>query len=237
MELFRANGQSAVRKTYRNSGSGLLQTLLRKSRARREYENLTAVRAAGLPCTEALKWEEERSLGCVRRSALVTRYEPRCTPVREILRAGASRAERRWLLEEMGRLAARLHRAGFLWCTLTPRNFLLQGVVGRGTLLLSDMPAAVRFRRSIYKTQTADPDVYDAAFSAGRQLDFSDRERRRLLIAYSGGDRGYIRELERRLKGRSRLVHRLRKSIRKVISVYLRPSWLQGSKKKTGTDR
>lgn len=224
LELLGEGADAVVRKTYRNRGLRLLQAFLRRSRARREHDNLRRVHLAGLPCTEPVHWSERRVLGCARESVLVTRFVPDCRPMKMVLRelppATAWRARRR-LIGEMGRLLAELHRKGLLWGTPMPRNFLLQGDPPTGRLLLCDMPAAIWYGRDLHSAHAALLDLYEATFSPSRRRDFSRPERLRYLLAYCGDDRATARQLWRALAGRPRWAHRVRKAAAMLLRTYL----------------
>src|SRR5439155_15357974 len=72
VEVLGLGAGAVVRKVYRNRGLRLLQTFLRRSRAEREFENLRAATARGLPCTPPLGWCARCRAGFVLDSTLVT---------------------------------------------------------------------------------------------------------------------------------------------------------------------
>jgi tRNA A-37 threonylcarbamoyl transferase component Bud32 len=222
VELLGRGEQACVRKVYRNRGLRLLQTFGRRSRAAREFANLTAIHRAGIPCTEPIACAEARRAGFVLASELVTRFVADAVPVKQLLqdtpreRAG----ERRWIVERMGTLLAELHRAGILWAAARPRNFLLQGRPGRGRMLLCDAPGTVHSAHSIAGTRLALVDLFEAAASASRRREFSPRERLRLLRSYAG-DRAGARTLWRALARRTAFGHRLRKNFVMALHTYI----------------
>lgn len=212
-----------VRKHYRNAGLRRLQTFLRRSRARREHDNLLWIHSSGIPCLEPLRWHERRTLGCVQQSVLETRWLPSTRPAKAVLAelAPSQTRARHGLIAGMARLLAALHRKGFLWCTPMPRNFLVQGDPGDGQVVVCDVPAAVVHRRSIHGSRTALLDLFDAAFSPSRRRDFSAGERLRWLLAYCNGDRRQVRSLWAALARRSRTGNRTRKNLHMALWTYL----------------
>jgi len=224
VDLLGRGPEAVVRKTYLNMGLRLLQTIGRQSRAAREFANLTAAAAAGLPCTPALHWQEQRLLGFVRSSTLLTRFVADTRPLKAVLTElpSSSCTVRRRLAREIGRLLAQLHANGILWCTPMPRNFLLQGHPETGQLLLCDLPSAVHFPGTV-PPAAALLDLFDAAASPSRRRDFSRTERLRSLREYTGDDRDATRKLWRRLHRLSRRGHRWRKSALMALRTYILP--------------
>ena len=206
IELLGTGADLVVRKTYHNHGVRWWQSFGRRSRAQREFDNLRATAAAGVPCTEALAWNEHRRLGCVDDSTLLTRYLAPSRSLKaaltELPRDGRSPVRRR-LAAATGRLVARLHRAGILWCSAMPRNVLVLGDAAAAEMAVCDVPAAVRVGRSLHGGRLADVDLFDAVFSPSRRRDWSATERLRWLVAYHDGDGAAVRRSWRRLPRRS----------------------------------
>lgn len=210
VEQLGRGADAVVRKTYHNRGHRWLQSFGRRSRARREFDNLRLVAAAGVPCTEALGWSERRRFGCVDDSTLVTRLLPHSRPLKQVLAElprDRTFAVRRRLCAAVARLVATLHRAGVSWCTAMPRNVLVQGDPAAAQLAVCDVPAAFAIGRSLHGTRLGQIDLFDAVFSPSRRRDWSATERLRWLVAYHDGDRGAARQTWRRLDRRGVLRH------------------------------
>lgn len=224
VEVLGAGTAAVVRKVYRNLGHRWLQSFARRSRAQREFGNLLAVARAGVRCTDALGWTCRRRLGCVDDSTLVTKFLADSQPLKSIL-AGLDRRSdapiRRRLAMAMGRLLGRLHRSGFLWCTPMPRNVLVLGDPAQAELAVCDTPAGIQFGVSIHGTELACIDLFDAAFSPSRRLDFSAPDRLRWLLAYTDGDHACTRRLWRTLQGRSVLGHDVRRALAMALHLYI----------------
>lgn len=202
----------AVRKTYRNLGLRRLQTWLRPARARREHRNLTWVASAGVDCTEAWEWSQQRALGFVCESTLVTGWVAGCRSLEQVVRDLPPCSRRAGLAAAMGRLLARLHRAGMLWNTAYPRNVLVREGEG-DRLWLCDAPDLQRYPRPIHATRLAHFDLYDSAFSPSRMRMWSSTERLRLVLGYCDGNRTLARALWRALSHRNRLVRRWKRQV------------------------
>jgi hypothetical protein len=224
VEVLGDGDEAVVCKTYHNTGTRLLQTLWRTSRARREFDNLRAISEAGLPCTEPVAWSERRRLGCVEESMLATRLLRDSQPLKHVLAdlPAASRfAARRRLIQAAAGLVAALHRHGVLWGTAMPRNVLVVGDADRAELAVCDVPAGIRTGRSLHGSRLAMIDLFDGAFSPSRRADFSRAERLRWLLAYCGGDREAARSLWRRLDRRSVWRHDLASALAILWHVHI----------------
>lgn len=225
VDLLNDGPDAVVRKQYLNSGLRLLQTMGRQSRAAREFANLEAASAAGLPCTKALSWQEDRRLGLVHSSTVVTQFVEGCRPLKEVLRelpADAYQARRR-ITSEIGRLLARLHANGILWCSPMPRNFLLQGLPDTGRLVLCDLNSAVIFGGRV-PAKAVLVDLFDAIASPSRRRDFSNTDRLRCLRNYTDGNRAATRRLWRLLNRITVRGHRSRKGFLRTLRAYILPS-------------
>ena len=224
VDLLRHGPNPVVRKQYLNSGLRLLQTMGRRSRAAREFANLEAATSAGLPCTKPVGWAEDRRLGLVHSSTVVTQFVSDSRPLKAVLRelpADAYRA-RRSITCEIGRLLARLHTNGILWCTAMPRNFLLQGLPDTGRLVLCDLPSAVLFSGRVPPKATL-VDLFDAIASPSRRRDFSKTDRLRCLRAYTDDNRAATRKLWRLLNRITVRGHRSRNGFLRTIRAYMFP--------------
>lgn len=216
--------EARVEKTYRNRGLALLQTFARRSRARREHDNLRAVEALGVPCTQALAYSEHRRFGLVFESTLVTRYLPDTVPMKRVLAELPREREfavRRRLLAAMARLVADLHRGGLLWGTAMPRNVLIVGEAKAARLAVCDVPGAVRVAHSLHGSALARLDLFDAAFSPSRRRDLSATERLRWLLAYCADDRAMVTRLWRSLAHRTTVGHDLQRAFARAFLLYL----------------
>lgn len=226
VEVLGRGDAAVVRKTYRNRGVRWLQTFARRSRAEREHDNLAAVLAAGVRCTEPVAWSERRRAGCVDESTLVTRFLAGSRTLKAVL-ADLPRPEhwrtRAALAAAMGRLVARLHADGFLWGTPMPRNVLVLDDPEQARLAVCDTPAGIRVGRSLLGSRLARLDVFAAAMSPSRRQDFSATERWRWLLGYCGDDAGSARRLWRVLARRPVIVHDALRALAMTLYTYVLP--------------
>ncbi len=100
----------------------------RRSPARREFDGLRGLGAAGLPVPEAFGWIERGS-----RSLVVMGYVPHRETVAQRL-IGADATERRRLVGEVAQITARMHAAGWYHRDLYLNHFVLGP--GGGLVLL-----------------------------------------------------------------------------------------------------
>ena len=205
--LTRPDGAGRLfRKVYRVPIGLAWRTFLRRSRARREFDNLRAVHGAGLASIEPIAWDETRRLGCVT-SCEITSVFVEGESVRTTLTRDLTRRERRNLCRQLGELLRSFHDAGYLWLTAVPRNLIRRE---DGAILLAcDMPYCLSFGRPIHGSGFALVDLFSLGFSPSRTRDLSPGERRVLLLAYCDGQRPTCRRLWRTLESRSKLRQRI----------------------------
>ena len=139
----RLSAGPAVVKRYSEPAVFRLLTFARKSRAEREARALDLV-ALAVPdgAIRVLAWGEERRLGCVAWSLLVTAELEHSFDLRRIKMMGErDRADAvRAVQERLPRLVARLHAQRVFAATLRGKNVLLQPATGR--IALIDLPYA-----------------------------------------------------------------------------------------------
>jgi hypothetical protein len=135
-------GPTVVKRYSEPAGFRLL-TFARRSRAEREARALDLA-AAAVPdgVIRVLGWGEERRLGCVEWSLLVTAELERSFDLRRIKTlAGRERSDAvRAVQDRLPQLVARLHAGRVFAATLRGKNVLLQPATGR--IALIDLPYA-----------------------------------------------------------------------------------------------
>jgi hypothetical protein len=128
--------------TWRDRFRGLgRNTALARSRPARELAALKWLQAHGFEAPVGLAVGEARRLGWLRRATLVTAAWPG-RPLDQLL-PELSDADRNLLLQELRRLVARLHGAGFRDGNLDLRNLLARRNLGSWEIAKIDSP---RFR-------------------------------------------------------------------------------------------
>lgn len=119
------NGKNAVRRWFG------LRGLIGPQRVRKEWENLLAFRAWGIPTATLVGYGLQRKLGSFVRGALITEEIPDTTDLAEMARNNDPRLrERRWVTRVLRQVAAitrTLHDAGFAHNDLKWRNLLVTG--------------------------------------------------------------------------------------------------------------
>lgn len=214
-----AHGDVVV-KTYRNLGLRWWQTFARPSRAAREFQNLTAIAAMGICCTEPLAWHEVRRGKFVDASTLVTKLLSPARSLKECLATALPAEPRSNLAAAMGALLRKLHLGGVLWSTPMPRNVLVLGDPQAHQLAVCDVPNAIAFGHSLLGCPVARIDLFRANFSNSRRRDWTARERWRFTLAYADGDAELGRALWRDLARRTTMGTDLRRSLSAVRNVY-----------------
>lgn len=134
-------------KVYSYSGLWRLRTIFIVARAGREYRNLRKMAALGFRVPEPVAWGQERTLGFVSVSFVMTRAVENAVDLRTLIdRPGASplppAGERRRLIEEFARTLRRAHDGKFFIHTLRAKNLLLGKEGDRWSLHVIDVPFA-----------------------------------------------------------------------------------------------
>lgn len=134
---------SVVVKRYRDPAGFRLLTFARRSRAEREARALDLV-ATAVPdgVIRVLGWGEQRRLGCVEWSLLVTAELEHSFDLRRVKTfTGRERSDAvRAVQDRLPALVARLHARRVFAATLRGKNVLLQPATGR--IVLIDLPYA-----------------------------------------------------------------------------------------------
>lgn len=109
-------------------------TLMGSTKVRREYDNLLQLRAWGLDAPHPIAWGEERTVGWLSRSLLITESVPSPVPLHEYLShvlpaipLQARASKRRELIQNLARYTQRLHHHQFAHHDLFWRNIILSG--------------------------------------------------------------------------------------------------------------
>ncbi len=187
-------------KVYAYTGLWRIRTLFIVSRARREYHNLLRMAEMGFCVPRPVACGQERTLGFVGVSFVMTRAVEGAASLRSLADDPASApwplpsaVERRRLVDELARTLRRAHDQGFFIHTLKGKNLLLAREDGRYRLYVIDVPFAGIWRYRIF------PDagrVRDLALlmRGGRRL-LGRAERMRFARAY-GADRNLLRRAQ-----------------------------------------
>lgn len=185
---------SVIRKSYAPRPLFLWRTFLAPSKAEREFANLAALRAAGVPVSAPLAFTAARVAGFVPSCSL---WIEDLGEVANLKQAFAAAVDVDRLARSYGRLMRVLHDAGFVSLTAYPRNVL---VVSPERLVFCDQPYLVRRKAGVGLAGAA-VDLYDALFTVSRTRALRRPQRLRALIAYCD-DRPAARRLWRRLARR-----------------------------------
>ncbi len=186
------------------------RTIGRKARAKREFENLGRLKEAGIPAVEGLEWKERRRFGQVVESTLLTRWEEGTINLKEWLKDPASDGV--VLSRRLGELLGVMHRAGMVWNTASPRNWLIRGDGGgEGGVLLCDVSLLTKAPVPVYAKKPGWVDLFSLSLSKDRAQWMSKGFRYRSLLAYCEGDGELARRLWRVVTAWRRASFRRRK--------------------------
>lgn len=187
-------------KLYAYSGLWRLRTLFIVSRARREYLNLLKMAELGFSVPAPAAYGQERTLGFVSTSFIMTRAVENAASLRTLIDAPSSvpwplpsPAERRRLVEEFARTLRRAHEAGFFIHTLKGKNLLLAREEGAYRLYVIDVPFAGIWRWRIFRQGGRVRDLAVLMRAARRLL--TRAERMRFARAY-GADPALLRKAQ-----------------------------------------
>ena len=147
-----------LRKTYTSRPLLGWRTLLRRSRADREFRNLDSLRAIEVPCVEVVDWRETRAFGCVASCSLDSVYLPNSGDLQSVLRRASDPAERRELATALGRLLHHMHDRGVCSTTMSLRNVLVHD---GARLAICDQPFALFLRTGRLSRRLAQVDLHD----------------------------------------------------------------------------
>lgn len=171
------------------------RTIGRRSRAHREFDNLEHMRGLGLPVVRPLEWRDEWASGLNVSSELRTEMECGTRTLREHLAAPSCSSE---IASALGRSLRKIHDAGFICNTASPRNWL---VTEREDVkaVLCDLPNVVRGGRRIYASRWSFVDLYSAFLGNSRRRQSSAAWRDAAMDAYCAGDAAMARALAERV--------------------------------------
>lgn len=160
-------------------------------RVEREYEILRRLHAAGIPCTEPIRWSHGRNRRHGWHEILVTREIPAAAPLKDLLKSNAAG---RPDLAPLFALARRMHAAGIAHGAFYAANVMLDVPVGDPARFhLIDFAHGCRFGWDITGTPPAEYDVLDMLRSVERVVPIDDRER--WVAGYGLGAEGTARLL------------------------------------------
>jgi hypothetical protein len=187
-------------KIYTYTGLWRLRTLFIVSRARREYLNLLRMAGLGFRVPPPAAYGQERILGFVSTSFVMTRAVEGAVSLRALIDAPSSApwplpspAERRRLVEEFARTLRRAHEEGFFIHTLKGKNLLLAREEGEYRLYVIDVPFAGIWRWRIFRERGRVRDLAVLMRAARRLL--TRTERMRFARAY-GADAALLRKAQ-----------------------------------------
>jgi len=159
---------------------------LRRSKARREFDNYAALARIGVPAAERIACAEKRDwIGRLESAWIITRAVPSSQTLVEFAAGRPPERVRRHVLIELARITRMLHHASFFYYDLVWRNILVSSATGEPYLVLIDCP-----RGGIARFPNLRHRLRDLASLDKSGAKFCRRsERLRFLLDYMGKQR------------------------------------------------
>ena len=189
------DGRRFYVKRYAGNGKDIwrrwfgMRALLGPQRVKKEWQNLLAFRAMGIPTATLVGYGLERYFGCFVRGALITEELRETRDLAFIAKSGDSRLRDRSWVAEVSRQVARhtrtLHAAGFVHNDLKWRNLLVDSAE-KPTVYLIDCPTGGYWFGAFLKYRIV-KDLACLDKVGSRYL--SSTQRLRFYLDYVGQDR------------------------------------------------
>lgn len=197
-EVFHANQEQAyLVKMYKYSG--LIQKvkqLFKNTRGFREFNTTYVAAMKGVPVEVPVAYGERKHLFTKEFYLIIRKIERSCT-LREYFRTGVSPGERRDVLEKFGTLAKNIHDSGVKQDDFSLDNFLVyDDEAGERRLILIDFERVTIQTKCLSEKQRI---WYLAKLNRAKKY-FTNTERLRFLLSYSGGDSDYCKKLARQIE-------------------------------------
>lgn len=181
-------------KTYENKGlTGMLKSAAVSSRARQEFAAAAFIHGQGIKTAAPLMLAEKKSLGMVRRSAVVLEFIDKARELRDFFFYDRSiaAAERRHVAGEFGGLTAAIFQKGIYQYDFALQNFLIRREPdGSFGLYFIDFER-VRLKNAVSREQKIDV----LARLARVGLEVSLKDRLRFLRGYLAQEPGFAESL------------------------------------------
>jgi tRNA A-37 threonylcarbamoyl transferase component Bud32 len=195
MEPLADGGRGCFKMYRRRSVLDPVRHLFVPYRVEREFRLLQRLQEAGIPCTEPLRWWQDRDRQHGWHEVLLTREIPAALPLRDLLRASRPSMD----LAPVFALARRMHDCGVVHGAYYAANILVTRRAGESPQYhLLDLAHGCSFRGSVVGRPPADYDLLDMLRSVERVASI-DRCRD-WLSGYGEGEAG-IERILRQLPG------------------------------------
>ena len=178
---------------------GLIQKgkqLFKKTRGFREFNTTYVAAMKGVPVEVPVAYGERKHIFTKESYLIIKKIEHACT-VREYFRSGVSPGERRDVLKKFGKLAKTIHDSGVKQDDFSLDNFLVyDDEAGERRLILIDFERVTIQAKCLSERQRI---WYLAKLNRAKRY-FTNTERLRFLLSYSGGDSDYCKKLARQIE-------------------------------------
>jgi len=197
-EVVHANEvQTYLVKMYKYSG--LIQKLkqvFKNTRGFREFNTTYVAAVKGVPVEVPVAYGERKHLFTKGFYLIIRKIKHACT-VREYFRSGVSPEERRDVLKKFGKLAKNIHDSGVKQDDFSLDNFLVyDDEAGERRLILIDFERVTIQTKCLSDRQR----IWYLAKLNRAKKHFTNTERLRFLLSYTGGDSDYCKKLARQIE-------------------------------------
>ncbi len=197
-EVVHANEvQTYLVKMYKYSG--LIQKLkqvFKNTRGFREFNTTYVAAMKGVPVEVPVAYGERKHLFTKGFYLIIRKIKHACT-VREYFRSGVSPEERRDVLKKFGKLAKNIHDSGVKQDDFSLDNFLVyDDEAGERRLILIDFERVTIQTKCLSDKQR----IWYLAKLNRAKKHFTNTERLRFLLSYTGGDFDYCKKLARQIE-------------------------------------
>jgi hypothetical protein len=173
-----------------------MKQLFKHSRAFHEFNTTYAAAIKGVPVEVPIAYGEMKGV-FAKESYLIIRKIKQCCTMREYFKSNTSCEERMNVLREFGKLAKNIHDSGVQQDDFSLDNFLVHSNEnGERRVILIDFERVSIQRKSLSEKHRI---WYLAKLNRAKRL-FTNTERFRFLISYTGGDSSYCKKLANQIE-------------------------------------
>src|SRR3989304_6691069 len=173
-----------------------VKQLFKNTRGFREFNTTYISAMKGIPVEMPVAYGERKCLFTKESYLIIRKIKPACT-VKEYFRSGLSQEERRDVLNKFGKLSRDIHDSGIKQDDFSLNNFLVyDDKSGERRLILIDFERVTIQTKCLSEKQR----IWYLAKLNRSKRHFTNTERLRFLLSYSGGDFDCCKRLARQIE-------------------------------------
>src|SRR3990172_2336182 len=173
-----------------------VKQLFKNTRGFREFNTTYISAMKGIPVEMPVAYGERKRLFTKESYLIIRKIKPACT-VKEYFRSGLSQEERRDVLKKFGKLSRDIHDSGIKQDDFSLNNFLVYDDKSGGRRVI-----LIDFERVSIQTKILSEKQriwYLAKLNRSKRY-FTNTDRLRFLLSYTGRDSGYCKKLARQIE-------------------------------------